>query len=286
VSLASTALTFARSRAAGSQSERHRLHAQLDQATAEIGLLGEELSIKDARWSRLRPRRRPHYTPIQRMRILQVKAARHWSSEQAARAFLVDEQTLLAWMRRLDEQGERALIQTSEPVNRFPDFVRYLVKQLKALLPAMGRVRIAQILARAGLHLGATTIDRIVRETEPLSEDTSAAVPEIDVVGTRVVTAKYPGHTWHVDLTAVPTLTGFWVPWVPFALPQSWPFCWWVAVAVDHFSRAVVGFAVFFGRPTSDDVQRALDRAIHRSAEVHHHRQGPPVLVSAFQAMV
>jgi transposase-like protein len=91
------------------------------------------------------------------MRILQLKAARGWSYEQAARALLVDEEILRSWIRRLDEEGERALVQISEPVNRFPDFVRYLVRQLKALLPTMGKVRIAQVLARAGLHLGATT---------------------------------------------------------------------------------------------------------------------------------
>jgi hypothetical protein len=31
-------------------------------------------------------------------------------------------------MRRLDEDGERTLIQTVEPVNRYPDFVRNLVR--------------------------------------------------------------------------------------------------------------------------------------------------------------
>jgi transposase InsO family protein len=197
------------------------------------------------------------------MRILQLKAARGWSCDQAARAFIVDEQTLRSWLRRIDEQGERALIQLSEPVNRFPQFVRYLVKQLKALLPTMGKVRMAQFLARAGLHLGATTIGRIEREPEPLPEDATAT--EIEVVTTRVVTAKHPGQTWHLDLTTVPICAGFWVPWLPFALPQSWPFCWWVAVAVDHFSRAVVGFAVFFKRPTSGEVQRFLNRAVHQA---------------------
>ena len=228
VSLASTALTLASSRAAVSRVQRHRLQAELDRATTEIALLREELDIKDARWNRLPPRRRPFYTPVQRMRILQLKAARRWSCEQAARAFLVDEQTLRSWMRRVDEQGQRALIQTADPVNRFPNFVRYLVKQLRTLLPSMGKVRMAQVLARAGLHLSATTIARMSTETEPSFDDALAAVPEIDALTTRVVTAKYPGHTKHVD----------------------------------HFSRAVVGFAVFLGRPTSADVQRFLDRAI------------------------
>ena len=56
------------------------------------------------------------YTPAQRMRILQLRAARGWTLEKTARLFLLDLQTLLIWMRRLDEQGERALIQTVEPV--------------------------------------------------------------------------------------------------------------------------------------------------------------------------
>ena len=46
-----------------------------------------------------------------------------------------------SWLRRVDEEGENALIQASEPVNKFPEFVRYLVKQLKVLLPTMGKVR-------------------------------------------------------------------------------------------------------------------------------------------------
>ena len=63
----------------------------------------------------------------------------------------------------------------------------------------------------------------------------------------------------------MPTRAGFWVPWFPFSLPQRWPFCWWVAVAVDQFSRAVVGFAVFAQVPTSEQVQSFLDRAIRSS---------------------
>ncbi len=66
ISLASVVLTFARSRATG----RRRLQAELEQANSEIALLQEELYIKDARWERSRSRRRPHYTPIQRMQLL------------------------------------------------------------------------------------------------------------------------------------------------------------------------------------------------------------------------
>ena len=170
ISLAAMALTVVRSRRT-----RTRLQTELDRADTEIALLKEELAIKDARWGRVPSRRRPHFTPIQRMRILQLKAARSWSCEQAAHMFMIDEQTLRSWLRRVDQEGEGALIQISEPVNKFPDFVRYLVKQLKVLLPTMGKVRIAQVLGRAGLHLGVTTVGRILEEPEPVPEEACRA---------------------------------------------------------------------------------------------------------------
>jgi len=193
ISLASVVLSYARGRA----TSRRRLRARLEQATAEIARLREELSIKDGRWERARSRRRPHYMPTQRMRILQLRAARGWTLEKTARVFLVDLQTLLIWMRRLDERGERTLIRTVGPVNRYPDFVRNLVRQLKRLFPAMGSERMVQVLARAGFQLGATTIRRMVRESGGPLEDSDEAI----VGRRRRVVAKYPGHTWHVDLT-------------------------------------------------------------------------------------
>jgi transposase InsO family protein len=63
-----------------------------------------------------------------------------------------------------------------------------------------------------------------------------------------------------VDLTTVPTALGFWTSWVPFAPPRVWSFCWWVGIAVDHYSRRVMGFAVYRGEPSSEGVRRFLDR--------------------------
>ena len=76
ISLAFTALTAAWAEASTSRSRPTRLLADLDQARTEIALLKEELSIKDARWSRVASRRRPYCRPVQRMRILELKAAR------------------------------------------------------------------------------------------------------------------------------------------------------------------------------------------------------------------
>jgi len=54
-------------------------------------------------------------------------------------------------------------------------------------------------------------------------------------------------------------------PTSPFAVPQCWPFCWWVAVVVDHFSRRVVGAATFSRQPTAEAVRAFLGRTIRRA---------------------
>jgi transposase InsO family protein len=87
----------------------------------------------------------------------------------------------------------------------------------------------------------------------------------------RVVTAKYPNHLWHVDLTVVPTGLGLWCSWLPFALPQFWPFAWWVAVVLDHYSRRVMGFAAFNQLPTSEAIRAFLGRAIRAAGAAPKH---------------
>jgi transposase len=221
-----------------------RLAAENDRLHEECALLREELCLKDVRMVQITPQRRPHYGPQERMAILELRAARGWSLKQTADTFLVTPATIAVWVKRIDENGPDALLQLREPVNKYPDFVRYIVQRLKTLNPSMGKVKIAETLCRAGLHLGVTTVGRILKE-EPHSD------PEETAQCTRVVTARCPNHVWHVDLTAVPISAGFWEPWLPFALPQCWPFCWWVAVVIDHYSRRVMGFAIFRHNPTT-----------------------------------
>ncbi len=258
ISLAQFALAHARGWAANSQVARVRLKAESDQLKQQVAWLTEEIRIKDPRMKRTAPQRRPHYVPAERMSILELRATRAWSLQQTADAFLVTPATIAYWMKRLDDEGPDALVQIREPVNKFPDFVRYTVQRLKALSPGLGKVKIAQILCRAGLHLGATTVGRILKESPlPKPRQASAAAG-------RVVTAKDPNHVWHIDLTAVPVGGGFWTPRLPFALPQCWPFCWWLAVVVDHFSRRVIGFVSFSKRPNSLAVRTFIGKTAAR----------------------
>ena len=156
------------------------------------------------------------------------------------------------------------------PPTGFPDFTRYIVQRLKTLCPAMGKVKIAQTLARAGLHLGSTTVGRMLREKPCRKPSPTGSTTDTTADG-RVVTAKYRNHVWHLDLTTVPTGWGFWCPWLPFTLPQCWPSCHWVAIVIDHFSRRVMGVAAFNSQPSSKSVRAFLGRTIAKTGKAPRH---------------
>lgn len=261
VSLANAAVTTSRGWAANHWNARVRLKVENERLRQEVGLLREEHRIKDARMGRIPAHERPHYLPAERLAILELRAARGWSLNQTADRLLVSTATVSSWTRRLDESGPGALVGTPGPVNKFPGFVAHMVRRLKVLCPNLGHVKIAQVLCRAGLHLGTTTVRRMLRET--IEREGPETTPETTrkPAGGRIV-GRYPHHVWHCDLTIVPTSQGLWTSSFPFALPQRWPFCWWVAVLADHHSRKILGFAVFFAQPTSEAMRAFLARVM------------------------
>ena len=220
---------------------------------------------------------RPRYSPVERLEILELKAVCSWSQRETAKQFQIAPATVSSWLKRVDEDGPEAILRLRSPVNKFPELVRYSVTRLKTLCPSLGKVKIAQLLCRAGLHLSAATVARIVKQDSPIQapDELNAASEILDkpTGSTRsnsrttkpVVTAQYPNHVWHVDMTVVPTGGGFWTPWFPFTLPQCWPFCWWVAVVMDHFSRKTIGIAVFKKQPSAIDVRTFLGTTISRA---------------------
>jgi|GEM_PF-2966776 hypothetical protein len=58
-------------------------------------------------------------------------------------------------------KAANVLLQLREPVNKCPDFVRYIVQRLKTLSSAMGKVKTAETPCRAGLHLGGTILSSL-----------------------------------------------------------------------------------------------------------------------------
>jgi transposase InsO family protein len=87
----------------------------------------------------------------------------------------------------------------------------------------------------------------------------------------RGVTAKAPNEVWHVDLTTAATSGGLWDAWLPLALPQCWPFCWWIAVVMDHFSRRLMRVAAFPKQPTGKAIRTFLDGAIQAAGTTPKH---------------
>ena len=142
VSLAAAALTLARSRAATSRVARHRLQAELDRATTEIALLREELDIKDARWHRLPPRRRPpcpetHSTYNRRM----LNNLRPWKVFVVAAAGWLNRQQRLV-IDYLQEENGVLREQLGGRRLRFTDDQR---RQLAAKAKRLGRKDLGEI---------------------------------------------------------------------------------------------------------------------------------------------
>jgi len=141
MSLAHSTFTRSRGWAANHWNARFRLEAENKRLRQEVALLDEEIRIKDSRMLRVPAHERPRYSPIERLAILELRAVRGWSLTQTADRRLVKTATVSSWMQRLNERGPLAIVQ-----------------RLKALCPSLGNVKIAQLLCRAGLHLGTTTV--------------------------------------------------------------------------------------------------------------------------------
>jgi putative transposase len=151
-------------------------------------------------------------------------------------------------------------------VNRFPELVAESVRQLKAVCPLLGKKGLAERLARAGLHLGVTTVGRMLKQAA--AAPAAAKVEETEERSAplrRPVVALYPGHAFQIDLTLVPTAAGFWVPWWPFSVLLRWPFAWWVAAVIDTSSRKVVAVRVFGEEPNARAMTEVVALAIEHS---------------------
>jgi len=268
MSLAAATLTATRGWAATKLSSRVRLISQYERLEQEVALLEEENRLKDARLTRVPGHERPHFTPVERLAILQLRAVRGWSARETADRFLLSHATVSAWMRRLDEWGPDALVQTPEPVNKYPDFVVYIVQQLKVLCPRLGYGKIAHFLCRGGLQLGTSTVRRIIRRPAAPPPKPSPARSRTPRTG---IVARFPNHVWHCDLTTVPTSRGLWTSTVPFFHALRWPFCWWLVVLADQYSTRIIRLAVFRTKPTAEQVVGVISRACRRAGARPRH---------------
>jgi len=98
-------IVYVRAWAADSINARVRLAAENGRLHEECSLLREELHLKDTRMAQMTPQRRPHYSPVERMAILELRAARGWSLKQTADTFLMKATRILfKWLNRRSQR--------------------------------------------------------------------------------------------------------------------------------------------------------------------------------------
>ena len=260
-SLAHYCIIFTRSKSVNSSIERVRLKIKNDRLKTKILHLENQLRINQERFRRVPPKSRPHYTPLERMEILMHKAVCGLNLKQTAKAFMVSPDTISSWMKRIDDDD---FLNTQTPVNKYPDALKFLVQKFKVLVPAFGKKKIAAFFLRAGVNLSAASVGRFLKDLpsempDPIDDGTLEKEEKVSKI-----TSHHPNHTWLIDLSAVPICGGFCVSWLPNSLRQSWPFCWWIAIIIDHFSRKIIGFAVFHELPESKDVTSLLNKVIRK----------------------
>lgn len=258
MSVAHLALVASRGWAGNQRRAIFRVRSENERLRQEVALLQEELRLKDARMSRVAVR--PHFSAIERMAILELRALRGWSLRQTAQRFLLSTGTMSFWMARLNEQGRSAILQARTPVNKFPDLVAYIVQRLKVFCPQFGYDKIAQVLARNGLPMGSSTVRRMLRRSptpKPRRTIRRTAVTKI--------VARRPDQVWHSDMTTVPTSLGLWTSAFPFSLPQCWPFCWWLTVVADQYSKKIMGFAFSRRTPNAKAVRSLMSHTLRRT---------------------
>jgi putative transposase len=284
VGLERLALLEVRSGFEHSPDPRAQLVAQLDATREHSALLVELCRLLRARLERVPAARRPPYEPCERLAILTLRSRAGWSTARAARELLVTPKTVASWTARLDEQGPDALVAPRRPVNAFDDAAVELVHHLHDTAPGLGRRKKAEVLLRAGLHLAASTVRRMLERPRPKRPTSPPPEPESPGPGDenertaapapRVVKAKRPHHVWHVDLTTIPIGPpgrDYWAPWWPFSIVLCWLLSWHIVLVLDHFTRALLTFQLVRREPSASDVCATLDDAVLRAGTAPSH---------------
>jgi transposase InsO family protein len=217
------------------------LQSRLEQAQLDARLAWEIVEILATRFSKIPERRRPHYSPAVRFRILELKNFLGWSRDISARVFLLSPNTLTNWERTADAEAQTvgSTVKPVPPVTRFRDSVRSLL-QLMVRLRVGGEDLVAATLARAGWRLAPRSVRRIARQA-PLPTP-----PQIPRMPTRPVIARFAHHVWMMDVTEVQAFLGGTLH---------------VAAVFDAFSRVPLAVQTFETRAGASAMAQLLKTA-------------------------
>jgi transposase InsO family protein len=216
------------------------MRAQLEEARLHARLAWEIVDLLSARLRKIPEKRRPHYSPSQRFRALEIRSLLGWSRDLAARVLLVCPNTISNWERSADPQARTvgSTVTPVPPVRRFSDTVRATIA-LMARSGFGGEDAIALTLAAAGWNVSARSVRRILarapRPSPPPPHPTKAPRPVI---------ARFAHHVWMMDVTEVRSFLGLRV--------------FQVAAVLDAFSRAPLALQVCETKPGAARMARLL----------------------------
>lgn len=213
-------------------------------------VLREALELLGDRMDKLPERRRPHYTPTQRFRILRLKALAGLSQEETARLVRVSTSTIARWEVEANPQSQTvgSTVTPVPPISRYNDTVHH---QTLAAIGLEGYRTIAQHIALAGWRVGKTTVSRYLKEPR-FPGPTLAPLKPLK----RAVRARFPHHVWHLDLTPVQGFLGG----TSFSL----------AAIFDNFSRMPLVWRLFARPANAQDTCALVDRACASYGKPRH----------------
>ncbi|HLA78363.1 MAG TPA: DDE-type integrase/transposase/recombinase [Vicinamibacteria bacterium] len=223
-----------------------RALAGIDASAIQISLLQQQVELFGVRLDKVPPRKRPHYTPVQRFMILMQMQLAGMAQPEAAARFRVSVGTISDWNASAnpDTKTVGSTVKPTPPVRRYNDTVQHLT-QLMAGFGFTGYGDIARHLARAGWRVARTTVRRYVKAPRPPSPGSQG--PEAP---SRPVVARYPHHVWHLDLTEIPAFLG--------TAPRL------LAVLLDSASRLTLTARLFLKKPNAEDMLAFVERAFAR----------------------
>ena len=216
------------------------MQARLEEAQLHARLAWEIVELLSARFRKIPERHRPHYSPSQRFRALEVRSLLGWSRDLAARVFLVCSNTISNWERCADPLAKAvgSTVKPVPPVRRFADAVRTTI-DLMARSGFGGEDSIALTLAGAGWTVSARSVRRITARTPRLSPSPCSPTKASHPVVTRFV-----HHVWMMDVTEVRSFLGLQV--------------FHVAGVFDAFSRVPLALHVGEAKPDAARMVRLL----------------------------
>ena len=255
------AYQLARCRLASTASPVLKLMMERDELQTQVAWLNRELKILRNQRADMLPKKRPNYSPEQRLAIVQLMRQRGWSIAIVAKRFILHPQSIRKWIRTMENGDQSGSLFPKIRWNRIDDAVRWAAHELRRLCPEpeMGTRTIARHLIRAGIQISRRSVQRMLRETPPPApkkarKSRPAMKPPVGAEPHGLLTPTNRNDVWHMDLMSLKVL---------------W-FSYTVAAILDGATRRLLCLHVYRNRPGSQQLLRQVNKSATQYGTPRH----------------